>query len=281
MIRGSPTDPVTAVPPSESALAFAAAPIGVQVLLLGERLDTRRLEEGVVLATAPLIIQAGRAGFAVLFRYGVVVLFGLDPMEEAVFLASLGKLVADPLPVQGRESVTVVIDAAGEDRIDTGGRVFLTDACPERLQLVAEVLARELVLEHYETRIAKVFDSIEPLAASLSRGSLRKLKTKDLLIQIGEVLLAEHRMVGRVELLESPEVLWIKPELERLFVRLEREYDLTARNRALDRKLEVISDTAETLLDLIQTRSSMKVEWYIVALIVLECLLTIYQLVWR
>ncbi|CAA7620703.1 conserved hypothetical protein [Candidatus Terasakiella magnetica] len=232
----------------------------------------------MVLATAPLIIRAGRDGHAVLFRYGVVVLFNLDPMEEAIFLASLGKLVADPLPVQGRESVEVVIAADSEDHIDKEGRVFLTDSCPERLQLLAEVLARELVLEHYETRIAKVFDSIEPLAASLGRGNLRKLKTKDLLIQIGEVLLAEHRMVGRVQLLESPEVLWIKPELERLFVRLEREYDLTARDKALDRKLEVISDTAETLLDLIQTRSSMKVEWYIVALIVLEVLLTIYDM---
>lgn len=253
-------------------------PINVQVLLLGERLDTRRLEEGVVLATAPLIIRAGQLGHAVLFRYGVVVLFNLAPMEEAIFLSSLGKLVAQPLPVQERESAEVVISHEAEDNVDKQGRIFLTDACPERLQLVAEVLARELVLEHYETRIAKVFDSIEPLAASLARGNLRKLKTKDLLVQIGEVLLAEHRMVGRVQLLESPEVLWIKPELERLFIRLEREYDLTARDKALDRKLEVISDTAETLLDLIQTRSSMKVEWYIVALIVLEVLLTIYDM---
>ncbi|MBV5324609.1 MAG: hypothetical protein J0626_04705, partial [Rhodospirillaceae bacterium] len=75
----------------------------------------------------PLIIRAGRAGYAVLFRYGVVVLFALDPMEEAVFLTSLGKLVADPLPVQERESVDVVIDAEGEDRIDMEGRVYLTD----------------------------------------------------------------------------------------------------------------------------------------------------------
>jgi len=252
--------------------------MAVQVLLLGERLDTRRLEEGVVLATAPLTIRAGQEGFAVLFRYGVVALFGLDPLEEAVFLSSLGKLVADPLPVQGRESVELVIEAGSEDRVDKSGTVFLADTCPERLQLVGEVLARDLVLDHYAKRIAKVFDSIEPLAAALSRGSLRRLKTKDLLSQIGQVLLTEHRMVGRVELLESPEVLWVKPELERLFIRLEREYDLSARNRALDRKLEVISDTAETLLDLIQTRSSMKVEWYIVALILFEIILSIYQL---
>jgi uncharacterized Rmd1/YagE family protein len=267
------TSDIVSPPPAAVTGRLAA-----QVLLLGERLDIRRLEEGQVLGTAPLIIRAGVGGAAVLFRYGVAVLFGLEPMEEAVFLSSLSRLVADPLPVQGRETIEMVIGTDGEDRVDKSGTIFLTDGSAERLQLVAEMLARDLVLEHYETRIARVFDSIEPLAASLGKGSLRKLKTRDLLAQIGEVLLAEHRMVGRVELLESPEVLWVKPELERLFVRLEREYDLTARNRALDRKLEVISDTAETLLDLIQTRSSMKVEWYIVFLILFEILLSIYQI---
>ncbi|OAN48771.1 hypothetical protein A6A04_19835 [Paramagnetospirillum marisnigri] len=269
-----PVSPVQ--PPAEAVSGLTG-----HVLLLGERLDTRRLEEGVVLATAPLIIRAGRGGFAVLFRYGVAVLFALDPMEEAVFLASLSKLVAAPLPVQGRNAAHILIEPDGDDHVDKQGIIHLRDICPERLQLVAEMMARDLVLEHYETRIAKVFDAIEPLAVSLAKSQLRKLKTKDLLAQIGEVLLAEHRMVGRVELLESPEVLWTRPELERLFIRLERDYDLSARNRALDRKLEVISDTAETLLDLIQTRSSMKVEWYIVGLIVFECLLSIYQMVWE
>lgn len=95
-----------------------ATPINVQVLLLGERLDTRRLEEGVVLATAPLIIRAGQLGHAVLFRYGVVVLFNLAPMEEAIFLSSLGKLVAQPLPVQERESAEVVISHEAEDNVE-------------------------------------------------------------------------------------------------------------------------------------------------------------------
>lgn len=264
---------------SLSAASDRTGRLTAQVLLIGERLDTRRLEEGQVLGTAPLIIRAGKEGFAVLFRYGVAVLFGLEPMEEAIFLASLSKLVADPLPVQARTTLDLTIIPGEEDRVDQAGAISLSDSCPERLQLVAEMMARDLVLEQYETRIGRVFDAIEPLAASLGRGSLRHLRPRDLLAQIGEVLLAEHRMVGRVELLESPEVLWVKPELERLFVRLEREYDLSARNRALDRKLEVISDTAETLLDLIQTRSSMKVEWYIVFLILVEIVLTLYQMI--
>ena len=83
-------------------------------------------------------------------------------------------------------------------------------------------------------------------------------------------------MVGRVETGEKPELLWEHPELERLYVRLAEEYEL--RDRALDRKLDVISRTVETLLSLVQTRSSLRVEWYIVLLIVAELLLTTYPL---
>jgi uncharacterized Rmd1/YagE family protein len=47
---------------------------------------------------------------------------------------------------------------------------------------------------------------------------------------------------------------------------------------ALERKLQVISNTAETLLDLLQTQQSQRVEWYIVILIVVEIALTLYEL---
>jgi hypothetical protein len=47
---------------------------------------------------------------------------------------------------------------------------------------------------------------------------------------------------------------------------------------ALDRKLDVVCRTVETLLGLVQTRSSLRVEWYIVLLIIAEILLTTYPL---
>ena len=50
------------------------------------------------------------------------------------------------------------------------------------------------------------------------------------------------------------------------------------RGRAIDRKLEIVSRTVETLLSLEQTRSSLRVEWYIVALIVAELAIAAYSL---
>ncbi len=53
-----------------------------RALLLGERIDTAGLERADLVSTAPLAFHAGQAGFAVLYRFGVAVLFGLSPLEE-------------------------------------------------------------------------------------------------------------------------------------------------------------------------------------------------------
>jgi required for meiotic nuclear division protein 1 len=47
-----------------------------------------------------------------------------------------------------------------------------------------------------------------------------------------------------------------------------------------ERKLDLIARTAELLLILLQNRRTLRVEWHVVALIVFEILLTIFQ-IWR
>jgi uncharacterized Rmd1/YagE family protein len=137
------------------------------------------------------------------------------------------------------------------------------------------------MLGHYEDHIAQTFDRVEPLAAQLERQGHARQHMRELTRQIGTTLLSLHRMVGRAEVGEKPEPLWEYPELERLYLRLESEYEIRERQLALERKLEVISRTVETLLDLLQARRTLRVEWYIVLLIVVEILLTLYELFLR
>jgi uncharacterized Rmd1/YagE family protein len=73
-------------------------------------------------------------------------------------------------------------------------------------------------------------------------------------------------------------VLWDKPHLERLYARLEDEYELKERAESLNRKLGVIAETAQVLTDIIDTRRSLRLEVIIVLLILFEVLMTIYQL---
>lgn len=249
----------------------------VRAFLLGERLDIRRYEQKQALATTPLTVRMGRNGYAILFRYGVTVLFDVTAEEEAHYLADLAPLVTDPMPEPRRDQAHMDIIPGSSEHLDPGGNIILSDLTPERMQIVADVLAKDVMLDYFEVKIASVFDRVEPLAARLKNRGSRNFKITDLLSQIGDVLLTQHRMVGRAGVLEKPEVLWNTPELEGLFGRLEREYEIRERSRALDNKLEVISNTAETLLDLVHTSRSIRVEWYIVGLIVFEIMLSLYE----
>ncbi len=270
-----------AAPASVSAAPAGAEIVPVCALLLGERLDTRSLEREARRGAAPLTLDVPGGGTAVLFRYGAVVLFGASAAALDKFLTALAPQIAGAFAAPERDEARLVVRPDTRQHLDASGSIILRDTSKERLQLVADILAKSLVLSHYETRIADIFDRIEPLAAGLREKGRAGASGKVLLRHIGDVLLMQQKMVGRVETAETPELLWEHPELERFYMRLADEYELRDRDRALDRKLDIVSRTVETLLGLVQTRSSMRVEWYIVLLIVAELLLSTYPLLLR
>lgn len=252
--------------------------VPVRALLVGERINVRALEKGPHLDIAPLTLSAGTDGVVVVLRYGAVVMFNMQPMEQATFLEGLKTMVSGHLEEPEAEETEIKVTASGTERVDTEGAIHLRHITLEHLELVAEILGKSVVLGFYERQVAGVFDRVEPLAAGLGAAGRGHAQMRQLLRQIGDVLLMQHRMVGRVEVDEKPDLLWDTPELERLYARLADEYELTDRARALERKLAVISQTASTSLELINNRRSLRVEWYIVILIVVEILLTLLDL---
>jgi len=244
-------------------------------MLIGERIDVRAFGQTDRLAMAPMLVRAGKDRAAAVLRYGAVVLFNMNPGDEAAFIDGLRPYVTEPADEWDVEIAAVSVRPGDEGPVDAGGIIYLSEISVERLQIVATVLAKSVVLASYEKRVAAVFDRIEPLAQSLGRRGHTGREGRQLLRQIGDVLLTQHKMVGRVEIGEKPDLLWDHPGLERLYARLQDEYELNDRARALDRKLDLISRTAATSLDLLQNRRTLRVEWYIVILIVIEIVLLI------
>ena len=159
--------------------------------------------------------------------------------------------------------------------------MILKDSSMERLEAVAAVLSKSVAWRQYESDVAMTFDRIEPFAVRLEQSGQGGRNMGLLLRHIGRVLLDEMKMVARAEVTDRPELIWDHPELEQLYLRLEDEFELQERAAILDRKLELISRTVETVLDLLQKRRSVRVEWYIVILIVMELALTLYQIFMR
>lgn len=220
-------------------------------------------------------------GHAVVFRYGVVVFIGVSCTARSAFVEGLLPALREPYQEPEDEAATMRVDAdAAEEGIGEDGEIVVKEITVERMQAIADVLAKSVVLAQYEAELSEVFNAVEPLAGDLTRGRAGR-RAKNLLQHIGGTLLIQHKMVGRVQVSEKPELLWERPDLELFYLRLADEYELVARHTALERKLDLVNATATTALELLQGRRSLRVEWYIVILIVVEIVLTLYEMFGR
>jgi uncharacterized Rmd1/YagE family protein len=148
--------------------------------------------------------------------------------------------------------------------------VVLIDLTPEALIVIADAISKSVVRARNEREVATALDLIEPLARETAEHGRTFGSRRAILKQIGNALLAQHRVSGRADVTEKPEVVWERPDLDRLYGRLENEFELKERATILARKLAVISDTAGVLSDIINTRRALRLEFIIVLLIAAE-----------
>jgi uncharacterized Rmd1/YagE family protein len=253
------------------------APLSARAILLGERIDTAGLERRDAISSTPLAFRVD-GGLCVVFRYGVVVFLGVSPSAQTAVLTSIAPRVVRPSAVQEEETIHLAPLDGADERAESDGVVRISDISPARLLVVADALAKSASLAHDERQVSSVFETIEPWARELSDRGRRPGGRRAMIRLIGAGLLVQHRVAGRVAVSEKPELLWDRPDLERLYARLEDEYELVERAEILNRKLTLIGETARLMTELIDTERSLRLEWIVVLLIGLEIALTLFQI---
>lgn len=246
-------------------------------LMVGLRIDLRSHHWQHPLALSPLTVSAGDHGYAMIFRYGVVVFFEVEAPQQTLFLEALSPYVSDPLESYASERAVVEVRPEPDSYTGAGGQIYIGDSSLGRLQTVAHVLSKSALLTHYELNVSLVFQQLEPLAEQL-RGGRPGSSGKSLRRQLGDVLLVQTQTVGRAEVAEKPKIAWEHAELDRMYEHLAREFELADRDVALSRKLQLISETTGTFVNLLQNRQSLRVEWSIVILIVMVIVLFAFEL---
>ena len=274
----SPRRPYYPIIMSEAVNIDAPQRLTARALLVGDRIDTSGLERPDMLSSLPLAFRVGANGMVALFRFGVAVLVGLSPLEEEDLLAQLKSRVSGPRARADDETAILEIAPEAEPGEDTGGAIQIKNFSPQRFLVIADALAKTVALARDEREVNAVFDVVEPFAHELARSGKPPFARRAMLRLIGQALLVQHRVSGRVAVEEKPDVLWDRPDLERLYARLEDEYELKERAGTLKRKLDVIVETAHALTDIIDADRSTRLEATIVVLIVAELIASVVQI---
>ncbi len=245
-----------------------------------ERIETRVVAKrsAALLTSNPPTVQLPAGGYAMCMRYGVVVFANADGQPATDFLSWLDEL-GNKRQERALETelLSIVVEPEQPERV-LGDALHLSDASLARLVIAAEVLARSVVMASYEAILREAAAAVEPLARELESTGRSAQRPRTLLRHIGRALSIRQALIGRAEVTEKPDLLWERTDLERLYHQLLDEFEIEERNRALEAKLGLVTDVAHTGLDLVRHRSSLRVEWYIVLLIVFDILLSLFKL---
>ncbi len=286
-MNGAMTHPITTILSPMSRLAGTPEVLIAGALESGDSLVATAWLVGASIRTGPLvddpdlIRMTDAGGMIFVFRYGVIVSVRAGAPSVADLDAMLAPYVVDVADFRETETANMAIRPGDGDRIGPDGQIVLADDSRERLLLVATVLSRSVILARDETLVSEAFEQTAPVVSDLRHNGRAPLSIRQVMKLVGNVLAARHRVMGTVQVGERPDLLWDHPRLDRLYTRLEAEYELQDRAEVLELKFGALGDFADVLLNIVQDKRGFRTEAAIIALIGFEILLNLFELAMR
>lgn len=226
--------------------------------------------------TLPLILTLKDDSIVFAYRYGALVFFQSDPLVREAFLAAIADKLEGAYEQPEHESLDVILSPQSEGMV--GAELMISTVTSGRLECIADTMAKSVKLDRHEDTIADRFEKVKPIAHNIIKGRIKHGGDKGLLRYIGWNLLVEQELVGRVEMEERPTMLWEQAELDPLYNELLEEFEVSERLSILDKKMELITRTAQTYLDVSAHQHEARLEWYIIILIGIEIVLQLYSM---
>ena len=221
----------------------------------------------------PLIFRIEKNGWVVILKFGVVLFWDVPEKHRHSWIGRIQKYLVEEFGHSVFDEVEIY-RSLKEDRVREGD-IYVKKLSSEKVALISIILGRSLALEHYEKEADVVLNSFEPLVRKfMEKGSL-PWRNRPLLKKIGFAMNVQHQIVSQMAFLDKPDLAWHDTDLDKFYNKLAMEYELDDRYEVLNEKLKLIVQDIEFMIDLLDTKRGLLLEWIIVFLILLEVVLFI------
>lgn len=209
------------------------------------------------------------------FNYGCVVLWNTLKEDDLAILEKVFPFSRERLPdVEFDE----FIYSYGSLNKMIQDEITLLDPKDTLAKLsVSYGLAQSTKLSVYESKIEGTLQATELITNTLASKGKIPLSRRAIGRKIGELFLERNTINVRSDFLEPPEFFWEYPEYEPLYKMTASDLDIRIRAVSLNRKLDMIHDLYQILGDEMNQRQSARLEWVIIALILIEVMFASYD----
>jgi len=220
--------------------------------------------------TDELFYITGEGRYLYVFKYGVVCFLNYDAVPISEFLRLIYAYCRNKFDESLEEEFKILTNAA-RNKIGFNS-IEIMGADVEVLRLVMLNVSQSVALDYYEEQTTKLLQETNYHTQMLEEKGSLNISGINLKKYIGKTLLLKNRIAENLYIFDAPPETWEDENLNKIHNDLNRTFDLRERFRNIQESLGIIKDNYELFRDLLQYRTSFRLEWVIIILILVEVL---------
>lgn len=260
--------------------------INLKALLLHpENLQTQHYEE--VVSDEVLLTRLDGKELMILSNGSLV---GWNILETDMInrvLPAIKHAITQPFEIESEEMDYLLVlqsDAAPQASSFLRGELFMLQSGSNEKRILdmaafAIGFSRSTRLSVLENALEKHILLTKENSMKLASGQKITASEKDVLRLTGRLFLLRGRLNLYSELIETPDLYWSEPNLEKIYNAVSRILDINSRIAIMNRKLDYATDEQRAFLSVLTEKKSTRLEWVIIILIMVEVTFEIHHFV--
>lgn len=228
-------------------------------------------------SASKLAFQEGEDRSFFVYRFGSIIFFNVEPARQTAIVERIKMYTGHRPEMLTSEEFAVELSPGAKNEVGFE-RAVLDRLTPERIELLAFILAQSTALEYFEIKVDELVRRAGEYGRALKEKGRLAGSASEVKRFIGQCISAKQELVTSLYLLDKPDEIWNDEQLDALYRDAVEMFELRDRYKTLDYKLRMIQENLELLSELLQHRHANALEIAIIVLITVEVILFVLEL---
>ncbi|EGV61946.1 sporulation protein rmd1 [Yamadazyma tenuis] len=245
------------------------------------RSETDDQDKTIRLADEGGEIDFGKRNEIFIFEYGVVVMWGYSIREEQSFLIDISNFENEKLSNEDIqvEEFNYYITKSYQPRI-YNDFITISDDSNYMLKLsISHAISQSVKISLFEELVNNTIEDTQDIPQQIATTGKVEMNRNEIMKSIGELFILRININLHGSVLDSPELMWVEPQLEPIYQAVRGYLEINERVELLNQRLEVISDLLQMLKEQLGQTHEKNLEYIVIILVGIEVLVSAINII--
>lgn len=226
-------------------------------------------------------IDFGKRNEIFIFEYGVIVMWGYSIREEQSFLIDLSNFENEKLSNEDIqiEEFNYYITKSYQPRI-YNDFITLSDDSNYMLKLsISHAVGQSVKISLFEELVNNTIEDTQDIPQQIADTGKVEMNRNEIMKSIGELFILRININLHGSVLDSPELMWVEPQLEPIYQATRGYMEINQRVELLNQRLEVISDLLQMLKEQLGHSHEKNLEYIVILLVGIEVIVSAINII--